>query len=106
MQVQVNSDNATKFGATTIADVETRVRERLDRFSSRLTRVEVHLRDQDGTASRGEDGMEAMIEVRPSGQQPLAVSHKAVQAADAIAGALSKMVARLETVFGKEQRAT
>jgi hypothetical protein len=106
MQVQVNSDNTTKFGVTTIEDTEARIRERLDRYSARLTRVEVHVRDHDGADSRGEDGLEATIEARPRGQQPVTVSHRATQATEAIAGALSKIIARLETVFGKQGRVT
>jgi hypothetical protein len=106
MQIQVNSDNITKFGAATIEDTEARVRDRLDRFSARLTRVEVHIRDHDGADSRSEDGLEATIEARPRGQQPVTVSHRATQATEAISGALSKIIARLETVFGKQGRAS
>ena len=106
MQVQVNSDNAVKIGADAIADTETRVRERLDRFASRLTRVEVHLRDHDGPDTQTEDGLEAMIEVRPAGQQPLSASHRARRVEEAVTGALSKVTSRLDTTFGKQRHSS
>ncbi|MET1753961.1 HPF/RaiA family ribosome-associated protein [Novosphingobium sp. RD2P27] len=104
MQIQVNSDNTSKIGATTVSDTEERIRERLSRFSERLTRVEVHLRDLDGSDTVTSEGLEATLEARPAGQQPLAVSHRAENVSEAVNGALSKLTSRLESSFGKADR--
>lgn len=83
MQVQVNSDNSIEFGSIAANGAEGRVRERLARFADRLTRVEVHLRDVDGTDLATGQGLEAMLEARPSGSQPLTVLHRAQSSREA-----------------------
>lgn len=106
MQIQINSDNVTKVGTAAIRDTETRVQDTLGRFSSRLTRVEVHLRDHDGPDAHAQDGLEVMIEARPAGQKPLVASHRARSVDEAITGALARMTSRLETAFAKQGRAS
>jgi len=103
MDFQFNSDNNIE-GTDAMADqVETRVRERLARFASRLTRIEVHVRDVDGTTN-GPQGVEASIEARPAGSQPIAVTDRAGKPEAAVNGALQKLVARLDSEFGKLDR--
>ncbi|BAK65098.1 hypothetical protein SLG_04230 [Sphingobium sp. SYK-6] len=104
MDVQINSDNVTDFRSDNVQTAEDQIRSRLDRFSRRLTRVELHLRDHDGPQTRTADGLEAMLEARPAGGQPLAVSHKAREPLEALGGALAKLVARLDSAFGKADR--
>jgi hypothetical protein len=48
MQIQVNTDNATDGREGLVARVEAHVRDRLSRFSDRLSRVELHLSDVNG----------------------------------------------------------
>lgn len=103
MDVQFNSDNRIKGSADLGAHVEARLRERLARFTSRLTRIEVHLRDVDGINETSR-GIEARIETRPAGRQPLSVSDSGRKVEDAFTGALGKLVARLDREFGKLDR--
>ncbi|WP_373492441.1 HPF/RaiA family ribosome-associated protein [Parasphingorhabdus sp.] len=103
MDFQFNSDNNIE-GTSDMADrVEARIRERLARFDSRLTRIAVHVRDIDG-ATDGPDGVEASIEARPAGGQPIAVSDRADVPETAVNRALKKLVARLDSEFGKMDR--
>lgn len=101
MFVQINTDNRIEAKDVSGSVVEDRVRERLSRFADRLTRVEVHLRDVDGERNGGQ-GIEATLESRPAGRQPIVVNERAASADSAIAGALRKAVDILDRSFGKQ----
>lgn len=101
MFVQINTDNRIEAKDVSGSVVEDRVRERLSRFADRLTRVEVHLRDVDGDRNGGQ-GIEATLESRPAGGQPIVVTERAASIENAIAGALRKAVDILDRSFGKQ----
>lgn len=100
MLVQINSDNHINAGENTIADVDADVRRRLDRYASRLTRVEVHLRDLNADSNVGDD-KQCTIEARPNGLDPLTVTASAATLAQATSGAAAKLLVALERTFGK-----
>jgi hypothetical protein len=101
MLVQINTDNRVEGTETSAAAIEERVRERLSRFTDRLTRVEVHIRDLDGDR-RGGQGIEAKLESRPAGGQPIVVSDQAASIDSAVAGVVRKAVDILDRSFGKQ----
>jgi hypothetical protein len=104
MEFQFNTDNAVKGDTELSRRVRERIYERLQpRFGLRLTRIEVHVRDVDGTSNRG-DGIEAKIEARPASGQPIVVSARGPEPLQAINSALAPMVNRLESAFGKADR--
>lgn len=104
MEIQFNSDNAVDGTGDLGTEVRERIVERLDeRFGTRLTRVEVHVRDIDGT-SNGPEGIEAMIEARPSNGSPIAVTARNSGPMEAVNSALGTLVGRLDAVFGKADR--
>jgi hypothetical protein len=52
MQVQFNSDSSV-MGTENVAErIEASVREKLARFEERLTRIEIHVRDENGAMPR------------------------------------------------------
>jgi hypothetical protein len=62
--------------------------------------VDVHLSDTN--ASRGGDAEKrCKMEARPAGRPPVAVHHDAGSVADALLGALGKMVRALDTAQGR-----
>ena len=72
MQFQFNSDSSV-MGTDNVAErIEAAVRAKLARFEDRLTRVEVHVRDVNGS-KHGADDKECMIEARPRGGKPIGV---------------------------------
>lgn len=100
MQFKFNSDNQVN-GSQDVADqVEQNVRQHLSRFEARLTRIEVHLSDVDGR-KQGPADMRCLLEVRPNGLGPVAVSHEADTIDQAVAGATSKMTGSLDRVLGR-----
>ncbi|MCX9148242.1 HPF/RaiA family ribosome-associated protein [Erythrobacter sp. WG] len=104
MEIRFNSDNAIEGSADMAQAVEERLTERLEtRFGSRLTTIEVHVRDVDGDSNRA-DGVEARLEARPRDGQPIFVAERAEKPLEAVNAALGTLVTRLDTVFGKADR--
>ena len=99
MHIQMNTDNTLPGSEPLMKAAESLVRERLSRFASRITRVEVHLSDVNG--DRGGDDKRCVMEARPEGMEPLAVTHQAGSMDSATSGAANKMIAILDRTFGK-----
>ena len=107
MQIQVHSDNHIEGSARLVEWVSASVSSKLDRFDEELTRVIVHLHD-DNAGKAGADDKRCQIEARPKGLQPLSVTHKAESLEQAIDGSIVKLHHALEHQFGKlrNKRAT
>lgn len=103
MQVQFNSDSSV-MGTDNVAErIETQLREKLSRFEDRLTRLEVHVRDENGRKGGGDDKA-CMIEARPRGGKPIGVTGHAAKVDDAARKAANTLAQRLERHFGKETK--
>ena len=90
MEIQVNTDHNIDLPEARIADVEFEVRAVLARFADHITRVEVHLGDESAGRSSGED-KRCMVEARPAGRPPVAVTDHAATLDEALRGALHKL---------------
>ncbi|MEE4152763.1 MAG: HPF/RaiA family ribosome-associated protein [Erythrobacter sp.] len=100
MQFQFNSDSSV-MGTENVAErIEASVRGKLARFEDRLTRLEVHVSDENG-AKGGADDKACTIEARPRGGKPLGVTAHASTVDDAARRAASTLAERLERHFGK-----
>lgn len=88
MQIQINPGDVTVSDA-----MEEHIRTALDsamrHVADRVTRIEVHLRD-DASKKAGERDKRCTIEVRIAGMQPLAVEHQSDDLYDAIRQAAGK----------------
>ncbi len=104
MQVQLNTDNHIQGDDKLAAWVEAEISAKLDRFGDHITRVEVHLSDSNASRGGGAD-TRCTLEARPAGRQPVAVSHDAGTVADALLGAVGKMVRALDTAQGRARDA-
>ncbi len=100
MQIQINTTNDVEGRAALLSHAEDQVRQRLSRFESRLTRVEVHLGDENGARNTAGD-KRCVLEARPTGLAPVTVTDHGNTLEEAMSGALKKMVNSLETTFGK-----
>ncbi|AXK55719.1 HPF/RaiA family ribosome-associated protein [Pseudomonas protegens] len=100
MQIQVHSDNHIQSSLRLEEWVRSTVESTLERYEEDLTRVVVHLRDENGGKS-GPDDMRCQLEARPKGHQPISVTHKADTLEQAIDGATIKLESALEHMFGK-----
>ncbi|MCM2464101.1 HPF/RaiA family ribosome-associated protein [Pseudomonas sp. CG7] len=100
MQIQVNSDNHIQSSIRLEEWVRTTIESTLERYEEDLTRVEVHLRDENGDKP-GPHDLRCQLEARPKGHQPISVTHKADSLELAIEGAATKLESALEQLFGK-----
>jgi len=101
MLVQINTDRNVAGREELARRVEDKVRAALDRFSERLTRVEVHLGDENSGQKAAADDKRCLLEARPAGLRPIAVSHQADTMDLAVDGALDKFRRALEHTLGK-----
>jgi len=100
MQIQINTTNDVEGRAALLSHAEDQVRQRLSRFESRLTRIEMHLGDETGARNTAGD-KRCVLEARPTGLAPVTVTDHGNTLEEAMTGALKKMVNSLETTFGK-----
>jgi len=103
MIIQINTDHTIHGHDPLTAEIEATVRRSLSHHEGRLSRIELHLSDENGAKSGGND-IRCVMEARPAGLQPVAVAHHAGELADAVTGAAQKLNAALETTFGKLQQ--
>ena len=74
---------------------EERIRAQLGHLMEKLTRVEVHLRDDNSAARSSDDDKRCVMEGRIAGQRPLAVDHSGrdlYKVIDEAAGKLARAV--------------
>ena len=79
--------------------IEKRVQEVLTPFESQLTRIEIHLQDQN--AGKGGPDKRCVLEARPRGLDPIVVETIAEDEAGAVRKSLDKLKHALERRFGK-----
>jgi ribosome-associated translation inhibitor RaiA len=99
MQVQVRTDSSIHGSDALATTVETAVEGAVKRWTTRVTRVEVHLSDVN-RHKRGDD-KRCLMEARLGGLQPIAVTHQAGTLPEAIDGAAEKLKKTLETTLGR-----
>lgn len=100
MQIQINTDHNVE-GREALADhLRVVIEAALSRYDDRMTRVEVHLSDQNGD-KRGNADKRCVMEARLAGRQPIAVADDADTVQDAVDGALGKLVRLIETTLGR-----
>ena len=103
MQFQFNSDSSV-MGTENVAErIEAHIRQKLGRFEDRLTRLEVHVSDENARKG-GADDKTCTIEARPRGGKPIGVSAHADKIDDAARKAANTLAQRLERHFGKAER--
>jgi sigma 54 modulation/S30EA-like ribosomal protein len=98
VQIQVNTDHNVQGGEGLAAYVTTELESDLARFDRWLTRVEVHI-SEDGTGRTGDK--RCVIEARPAGMQPVAVTHHAASVDDAYNGAAQKLGTVLDSKYAR-----
>jgi hypothetical protein len=100
MQVQVRADSSIHANDSLTQAVETTVTDAVRRWTSRVTRVEVHLSDVNRHKG-GADDKRCLMEARLGGLQPIAVTHLAGTLPEAIDGAAEKLKKTLESTLGR-----
>ncbi|VTU24041.1 hypothetical protein SRS16CHR_03373 [Variovorax sp. SRS16] len=100
MQIQVNTSNGieNKDALERWADGE--IRQTLGRFAADVTRVEIHLSDENHDASGG-GARRCVMEARLVHHQPVAVTQHAPNLDEAFRGASDKLKRALDSALGR-----
>jgi ribosome-associated translation inhibitor RaiA len=92
MQIQVNTDRHIDCSAEMATDVEATLEDTLSRFGDRITRVEVHLSDENGSQKAGGSDKRCVLEARLASRKPIKVSADGAGHAQALHNAARKLV--------------
>jgi ribosome-associated translation inhibitor RaiA len=103
MQIQVNTDHNIAGHEALAAHVNGIVEAALSRFSNQITRVEVHLSDENADKS-GQRDKRCMMEARIEHRGPIAVTEHAATVDLAARGAADKLSRLLESTLHRAAR--
>jgi len=100
MKIQVNTDAHVEGREALAAQVGATVEHALRRFQDQVTRLEVHLSDQNGGKS-GQHDKRCVMEARLEGRQPIATSDSSATLDQAVRGAADKLARLIDTQLGR-----
>lgn len=100
MTIQFNTDNNVSMSEELRNPLIRLISEELTRFSDQITRIEVHLSDENSD-KQGLNDKRCMMEARIAGMKPIAVTNHANTHEQAIEGAIDKLRTSLDTILGR-----
>ena len=100
MRIQINTDRNIQGHENFTTKISEQVESALSRFSEHITRVELHLSDENGFKF-GENDKQCMIEARLEHHKPMAVTHQSDTLDKAIEGAIDKIIKMIENTFDR-----
>ncbi len=101
MHIQVNTDHTISGREALNVHVRSVVEKALGHLASHITRVEVHLADENGDKN-GQLNTRCMMEARLEARPPAAVTHHAANVHQAVAGAAHKLTHLIENTVGRQ----
>jgi hypothetical protein len=104
MQVLLNTDQSVRDFVTLSTHVDAVVSEALMHHRNHITRIEVHLGNENGRQS-GPDDKRCTMEARLDRRPPVAVTHHARTIESAVRGAARIMAKAIEHVIGRSASA-
>lgn len=102
MHIQLSTDKNIQSDERLLEFTEDALKRALTRFEDRVTRVEVHLADENSSGKYADDDKRCTLEARLAGQQPVAVSHRAATVREALSGAVDKLQKMLHDTVERE----
>ena len=100
MTIQFNSDKSLTVHAEYEAGLSGMLNDELNRFSEYITRLEVHLSDENGS-KEGQNDKRCLLEARIKGRKPIAVTDDGNTYDLAVSGATEKLKASLDKITGR-----
>jgi hypothetical protein len=101
MKIEINTDKNILGNVALAHSIETTLKQVLSHFSDQITRIEVHLSDENSAVKSGKADKRCLLEVRVAGRQPESVRVQAQTVDQAVMGAAQKMASSLESELGK-----
>ena len=102
MQVLLNTDHSVTDFDTLYTHVDAVVSEALNHHRDHITRVEVHLGDENGKKT-GPDDKRCMMEARLDRRPPIAVTHHADTVESAVHGAARSLAKAIDHAIGRSK---
>ena len=103
MLIQINTDRNIEGSEGMNAAFEEYLSNYFSHYGEQLTRIEAHLKDENAEKS-GPDDKRCLVELRPAGLPPIAVTHYAETVQLAFEGAVEKAGHALDNALGKSGR--
>ncbi|MEZ4777730.1 MAG: HPF/RaiA family ribosome-associated protein [Bacteroidia bacterium] len=100
MKVQFNTDKNIAGNHRLEAFISSSLAEDLARFSHHITRIEVHLSDENGQKA-GQNDKRCLLEARLENRQPIAVTDYGNTIEEAFSGATDKLKAALGNILDR-----
>jgi len=102
MKIQFNTDKTILGDERNEHYFTAQIEEGLRHFKSHITRIEVHLSDQNGKKEGVKDIL-CMLEARIEDRKPIAVSCKSDTVEQAVTNAIDKLKTAIETIMDRSQ---
>lgn len=102
MIIQLNADKNLTIHSEYESQITEKLNKDLERYSEHISRVEVHLSDENGSKA-GLNDKKCLLEARFEGKQPIVASDLGDTYDLALKGATEKLKNALGTVVGKLQ---
>jgi len=100
LKIQLNTDKNITGDERLQSYLSSLIENELSRFSDHITRIEVHLSDENGQ-KRGANDKRCMLEARLKNRQPIAVTSHANTVEKAVNDALDKLRASIGTKYDR-----
>ncbi|MFT6443075.1 MAG: putative component of type VI protein secretion system [Crocinitomicaceae bacterium] len=102
MTIQINTDKTLSGNQKQKDFLASEITKALKIYEPHITRIEVHLKDENGK-KEGLNDIKCILEVRIEGRQPVAVTSQADTVEFAVSDATDKVKTALKTIFGRIQ---
>ncbi|MFT5337947.1 MAG: ribosome-associated translation inhibitor RaiA [Sphingobacteriales bacterium] len=103
MTIQINTDKTLTVEERSSDFFSSQISKSLERFESHITRIEVHLKNENGNKEGFKD-VSCLLEARMEGRQPIAITNHGDTMDLALSGAIDKIKAAIETIIGKNKQ--
>jgi ribosome-associated translation inhibitor RaiA len=100
MNIQINTGHNIQSNKALIDKFSNTIRSGLTRMREHITKIEVHLKDEDGD-KKGKNDKRCMIEAHLVGRQPIVVTDHADTLNQALDGAIDKLINMVESIRGR-----
>lgn len=103
MKIQINTDANIQGHEALATQLTATVQHALQHVESHVTRIEVHLSDQNAGKS-GQQDKRCVMEARLEGYAPIAATDEAATPEQAVRGAADKLSRLIDTQLGRNSR--
>ena len=102
MNIEIRTDKNIQGSERLISYIRAELTQEFQRYSERITHFSVHISDKKKKKT-GDHDKRCMIEARPAGMKPVAVTNKAANIDASIHGAIDKLKRSLEHLYEKKE---